>query len=82
MLDLFRMGNISNMDQVPLQFEFLSGSMYDTTGTQTVWGRSQVLGFDKCQATIHLTIHATRVPQTKPLLVFCSKATQITTTEK
>ena len=36
----FRLGNIANIDQVPLEFEFLSGCTYDTSGTKIVWWRS------------------------------------------
>lgn len=70
------------MDQIPLEFEFLSGSTYDTTGATTIWGRSEGSGLDKRQATVQLTIHADSLPRTKPLIVFRGKGTRITTTEK
>ena len=82
MVGRFRLGNIANMDQVPLEFEFLSGSTYDTVGSKTVWGRSQGSGLDKRQATVQLTIHADGVPRTKPLIVFRGKGTRITAAEK
>lgn len=82
MVDRFRLGNIANMDQIPLEFEFLSGFTYNTVGTKSVWGRSQGSGLDKHQATVQLTIHADRVPRTKPLLDFRSKGTKITANEK
>ena len=82
MLGRFHLGNIANMDQIPLVFEFLSGSTYDTVGTKTVWGRSLGSGLDKRQAMIQLTIHADGVPRTKPLPVFRGKGTKISNTEK
>ena len=82
MVDRFRLGNIANMDQVPLEFEFLNGSTYDTIGSKTVWGHSQGSGLDKRQAPVQLTIHADGVPRTKPLIVFRGKGTRITATEK
>lgn len=82
MVSRFCLGNIANMDQIPLEFEFLSGSTYDTTGNKTIWGRSQGSDLDKRQATVQLTIHADGIPRTKPLLIFHGKGTRITTSEK
>jgi len=40
------------MDQIPLEFEFLTGGTYEMKGATTVQARSQASGLDKHQATI------------------------------
>jgi len=52
----YRLGNIANMDQIPLEFESLTGGTYEAIGTTTVQVCSQASGLDKRQATIQATI--------------------------
>ena len=59
----FRLGNICNIDQTPLPFEYLSGRTYNQQGEKTIWVQgSQQSGWEKRQATIQLTIFADAVP--------------------
>jgi len=62
------------MDQIPLEFEFLTGATYETIGTTTVQVRSQ--------ATIQAMIFADGVSRIKPLIVFRGKGTKLLKTEK
>jgi len=66
--------NIVNMDQIPLEFEFLTGGTYETIGTTTVQVRSQ--------ATIQATIFGDGVSRIKPLIVFRGKETRLLKSEK
>jgi DDE superfamily endonuclease len=80
-LGRYVLGNVANMDQTPLQFEFLSGKTYEPRGAKSVWLKSQGSGLEKRQATVQLTIHADGIPRTKPLLVFRGKGKRITELE-
>lgn len=78
----YRLSNIANMDQIPLEFEFLLGATYESKGSKTVWVRSQGSGLGKRQATIQATIFGDGVNRVKPLIVFCGKGTKLLKTEK
>ncbi|KAF3924499.1 hypothetical protein ABW20_dc0105467 [Dactylellina cionopaga] len=80
----FSLANIANMDQTPLQFEFISGKTktYEMTGAKTVWSRSKGSGLDKRQATVQLCIFADGVPRIKPLIVFKGQGTRLLPAEK
>lgn len=58
MVGRWRLGNIANVDQTLLSFEFLEGRTYDTLGATTVYVQSQASGLDKRQASVQLCIFA------------------------
>jgi len=67
----YRLGNICNMDQTPLPFEYLSCRTYNQQDEKTIWVQgSQQSGWEKRQATIQLRIFADAVPRVKPLIFF------------
>jgi len=73
------LGNIANMEQTPLEFEFLTGGTYETTGASTVQVPSQASGLEKRQAA---TIFGDGVSRVKPLIVLRGKGTKLLKTEK
>lgn len=78
----FRLSNIANMDQIPLEFEFLSGATYEVKGSKTVWVRSQGSGLGKRQATIQAAIFGDGISRIKPLIIFRGKGTKLIKTER
>jgi hypothetical protein len=66
----FELSEIANMDQTPLQFEFLSSKTYAFKGEKTVFVKSARSGWDKRQCTLQILVHADGKPRCKPLLIF------------
>lgn len=54
----YDLGNICNIDETPLPFEYLSGWTYDFEGSKTVWVRESQSGWDKRQASLVLCVFA------------------------
>ncbi|KAI5784099.1 hypothetical protein DFH27DRAFT_528641 [Peziza echinospora] len=81
-LGRFSFSNIGNMDQIPLEFEFLSGATYASKGSTVVWIHGQGSGLDKRQATLQVTVFSETVNCVKPLLIFKGIGTQIIKREK
>ena len=67
------LGNICNMDQTPLPFEFLSTQTYNTKGEKTVWIKGATSGWEKRQATLQLTVFADGGNYVKPLIFYRGK---------
>jgi len=63
------------MDQTPLAFEFLSGQTYEATGLKTVWVKGGMGGWDKRQATLHITIFADSEMRLEPRISCKGKGT-------
>jgi hypothetical protein len=61
------------MDQTPLPFEYLEGQTYSNKGDRTIWVQSSQSGWDKCQATLQLTVFADGIPRVQPLIFFRGK---------
>jgi len=70
------------MDQILLEFEFLTGGTYEMKGATTVQVRSQASGLDKRHATSQVAIFADEISRIKPLIVFRGKGTKLLQTEK
>lgn len=68
----FYLKNIANIDEVPLQFEFLDARTYNITGNSTVWVKESRSGWDKRQATLMLCIFADGILRIKPLITYKS----------
>jgi hypothetical protein len=66
----FTLGNINNMDQIPIVFEWMDGKTLETTGAKSVTFYSQRSGFEKRQCTVQLTVSADGVMRVKPLCIF------------
>ncbi|RPA78178.1 hypothetical protein BJ508DRAFT_329449 [Ascobolus immersus RN42] len=73
----FELGNIANVDQTPMPFEFLSGSTYAQKGSRTFWAKSLGSGLDKRQCTVQLCVHADGVARSKPLILFHGKGKRL-----
>jgi len=69
----YLLGQICNMDQTPLPFEFLSGQTYEQKGSKTVWIKGTTSGWDKRQATLQLTVFADAGMRVVPLIFFKGK---------
>lgn len=66
----FRLGQICNMDETPIPFEFLNGRTFEIKGAKTVWAKQTRGGWDKRQATLILYVFADGLPRIKPKLIF------------
>jgi hypothetical protein len=66
----FKLSEISNMDQTPLAFDFLSSRTYEEKGAPTVWLKESRSGWDKRQCTLQVCVSADGVPRCQPLLIF------------
>jgi hypothetical protein len=66
----FKLSEISNIDQTPLAFDFLSSKTYNEKGALTVWLKESCSGWDKRQCTLQVCVSADRVPCCQPLLIF------------
>jgi len=64
------LSEISNMDQTPLAFDFLSARTYNEKGAKTVWLKESRSGWDKRQCTLQVCVSADGVPRCQPLLIF------------
>ena len=83
LLGPWKLSDIANMDQTPLEFCFnTKGATYATTGEKTVWCRTTGSGHDKRQCTVQLTVFAGGVPRVKPLLIFKGTGLRIPDKEK
>jgi transposase-like protein len=69
----FELSEITNMDQTPISFEFLSNKTYDTKGVKTVFVKQTGSGWDRRQATLQILVHADGIRRCKPLLIFHGK---------
>ncbi len=70
----FKLGNILNLDETPIPFEFTSGSTYAETNSQSVEAKQERSGWDKRQATLILYPFADGShSQLKPKLIFHGK---------
>lgn len=79
---IFKLENVSNLDQTPLQFEFLDGKTYDHKGAKTVHVRSKESGLEKRQCTVQLTISAHDSFRIKPLIISPGVETKIMKSNK
>ena len=79
---IYKLRNISNLDQTPLPFDFLAGKTYSVGGAKTVWVKGTAGGLDKRQVTVQLCIFVDGIARVKPMIVFRGKGTRITTAEK
>ena len=70
MVGIYKLGNIANMDQTPLPFDFLCGKTYSIGGAKTVWVKGTGSGLDKRQVTVQLCIFADGIARVKPMIVF------------
>lgn len=67
----YKLSNICNMDQTPLQFEYLTGQTYNTVGEKTIRIKASAQsGWEKRQATLQLTIFADGVSRMKLLMFY------------
>lgn len=73
----FHPGNICNVDQTPIPFDWLAGRTYANKGEKTIWVKSSGSGLDKRQATAQLTICGDGIPRIKPLVVFRGKGIKV-----
>ena len=64
------MGDIGNMDQTPIPYEFLNGTFYDFKGVETIWVKETRSGWDKRCATLMVYVAADGFPYCRPLLIF------------
>ena len=64
-LGKFKLSQIANMDQTPLQFCFSNGPTYAGRGDKSVWVKSGASGLEKRQCTVQLTIFADKEPRVK-----------------
>jgi hypothetical protein len=64
------LSEIANMDQTPLQFDFLSSKTYAFKGEKAIFVKSARSGWDKRQCTLQILVHADGKPRCKPLLIF------------
>ena len=69
----YQLSEITNMDQSPIAYEFISDKTYDLKGEKTVWTKSARSGWDKRQATLQIMVHADGICRSKPLLIFRGK---------
>ena len=69
----YQLPEITNMDQSPIAYEFISDKTYDLKGEKTVWTKSARGGWDKRQATLQIMVHADGICRSKPLLIFKGK---------
>jgi len=69
----FSLSEISNIDQTPISFEFLSLKTYESKGSKTVWVKTARSRWDKRQATLQILLHADGERWCKPLLIFHGK---------
>ena len=58
------------MDQTQLPFKYLTSKTYSHRGDKTIWTKSDKSGWDKCQATLALTVFANGLDRVKPLIIF------------
>lgn len=73
----FKLGNICNLDQTPIEFDFLSGGTYDTVGAKTVSVKSHGSGLEKRQATVQLAIFGNAKNKIKPTIIFHGLGTKL-----
>ena len=66
----FKLGRISNMDQTPIGYDFLSGRTYDHKGAKTVWVKEIRSGWDRRQATLQIAVFADGLLRCKPMLIY------------
>ncbi|RPB02936.1 hypothetical protein L873DRAFT_1671743, partial [Choiromyces venosus 120613-1] len=66
----FQLGNICNLDETPIPFEYLDGWTYESIGVKTVWTKSTHFGWDKRQASLVLCVFANGVPRIPPMVIF------------
>lgn len=79
----FRLGQICNMDETPIPFEYLNGRTYEMKGAKTVWAKQTRGGWDKGQATLILYVFADGLPRIMPKLIFhATTGAQIRSNEK
>ena len=78
-LGKFKLSQIANMDQTPLQFCFSNGPTYAGRGDKSVWVKSGASGR---QCTVQIAIFADGEPRVKPLLIFRGKGLRISMREK
>ena len=78
-IGIYRFGNIANMGQIPLEFEFLTTGTSETKRATTIQVRSQASGLDKRQATVQAIIFRDGISR---LVVFRGKGTKLLATEK
>lgn len=71
-----RLGDIGNMDQTPITYEFLAGQCYDFKEAKTVWLKNAQSGWDYRQATFMVYVSTDGVSRCKPLLIFRGKEVQ------
>ncbi|RPA95364.1 hypothetical protein L873DRAFT_1932011 [Choiromyces venosus 120613-1] len=66
----FQLGNICNLDETPIPFEYLDGRTYESIGAKTVWAKSTRSGWDERQASLVLCVFADGVPRIPPMVIF------------
>ena len=66
----FKLCNIANMDQTPLEFDFPSKSTYALQGSNDITIRQTRSGWEKRMATLQVTIFADGIARIKPCLIF------------
>ena len=70
LISRFKLSEISNIDQTPIAFEFLSGKTYEFKGAKTVWVKEARSSWDKRQAILQVCVFADGINRCRPLLIF------------
>lgn len=72
----FKLCNIANMDQTPLEFDFPSRSTYTLQGSNDITIRQTRSGWEKRMATLQVTVFADGIARIKPCLIFHGSETE------
>jgi len=66
----FRFYSFSNLDEMPIPYEYLQGWTYNQVGKKTIWVKESRSGWDQSLATLVLCIFADGIPWVPPMVIF------------
>ena len=66
----YRLCDIGNIDQTPIEYKFLQGHCYDFKGAKTVWMKIARSGWNYRQATLMIYVSANGIKRCKPFFIF------------